>query len=384
MIQAASFMHHARERGFRLFTGVPCSYLKPFINYALDAPELDYVGAANEGDAVAIAAGADLAGRRSVVMLQNSGLGNAVNPLTSLNAPFRIPALLIVTWRGEPGGDPDEPQHELMGQITPRMLDLLGIRWEFFPTSEAKVVPALDQAVEHMDETRLPFALVMRKSSVAPHALRSGPTLSSPATPALTAADWPANPPGRDAVLRCVQAALGPGDAVIATTGYTGRALYALDDRPSQLYLVGSMGCASSVGLGVALAQPRRRVVVLDGDGAALMRLGVLATIGARRPPNLVHLLLDNERHESTGGQATVSSSADLAAVAAACGYPRVASAATLDDCTRALAEGGKELSFIHIKTGLGENQSLPRPIVTPRQVAARFRAWLLAGGAPR
>ena len=123
MIQAADFMHQARERGFRLFTGVPCSYLKPFINYVLDAPGLDYVGAANEGDAVAIAAGADLAGRRSVVLFQNSGLGHAVNPLTSLNAPFRIPALLIVTWRGEPGGDPDEPQHELMGQITPRMLD---------------------------------------------------------------------------------------------------------------------------------------------------------------------------------------------------------------------------------------------------------------------
>src|SRR5262249_20499679 len=178
-------------------------------------------------------------------------------------------------------------------------------------------------------------------------------------------------------------AAVRPGDAGNATPGYTGRALYALDDRPSQLYLVGSMGCASSVGLGVALAQPHRRVVVLDGDGAALMRLGALATIGARRPPNLVHLLLDNERHESTGGQATASRSADLAAVAAACGYPRVARAATPDDCTRALAEGGKELSFIHVKTGPGENQALPRPTVTPRQVAERFRAWL-AGRGPR
>jgi phosphonopyruvate decarboxylase len=377
MIQAASFMHQARERGFRLFTGVPCSYLKPFINYALDAPELEYVGAANEGDAVAIAAGAELAGRRSVVMFQNSGLGNAVNPLTSLNTPFRIPALLIVTWRGEPGGDPDEPQHELMGQITPRMLDLLGIRWGFFPTSEAEVAPALAQAVEHLEETRLPFALVMHKDSVAPHALRSRPTPAPLATPALPAADWPADPPGRDDVLRCVQAALGPGDAVIVTTGYTGRALYALDDRPSQLYMVGSMGCASSVGLGVALAQPHRRVVVLDGDGAALMRLGALAMIGARRPANLVHLLLDNERYESTGGQATLSRSADLAAVAAACGYPRVVRAASLDECVAALSAGGQELSFIHVKTGPGENGALPRPSVTPGQVAERFRAWL-------
>src|SRR5262245_42565326 len=385
MIQPASFVSQAREMGFRLFTGVPCSYLKPLINYTLGAPGVEYVGAANEGDAVAIAAGADLAGRRSVVMFQNSGLGNAVSPLTSLSAPFRIPALLIVTWRGEPGGDPDEPQHELMGQVTTGMLDLLGIRWGFFPTTEEEVAPALDRAVAHLDETRLPFALVMRKDSVAPHALRSRPALSPPATPALPAADWAADATGRDAVLRCVQAALRPGDAVIATTGYTGRALYALDDRPSQLYLVGSMGCASSVGLGLALAQPRRRVVVLDGDGAALMRLGALATIGHQRPPNLVHVLLDNERHESTGGQATVSHTADLAAVAAACGYPRVVRAGTADEAAAALAAAGGELTFVHVKTRPEAAQDLPRPDVPPWRAAERFRDWLrltAAGGA--
>src|SRR5262249_57684759 len=123
-------------------------------------------------------------------------------------------------------------------QITTRMLDLLGIRWGLFPTSEAEVAPALDRAVEHMNETRLPFALVMREGSVAPHTLRSRPALPPPAAPALPAADWPAGPPGRDDVLRCVQAALRPGDAVIATTGYTGRALYALGDRPAQPYLL--------------------------------------------------------------------------------------------------------------------------------------------------
>jgi phosphonopyruvate decarboxylase len=143
------------------------------------------------------------------------------------------------------------------------------------------------------------------------------------------------------------------------------------------LYLVGSMDCASGVGLGLALAQPRRRVIVLDGDGAALMRLGALATIGRRRPPNLVHGLLDNEGHESTGGQATVSHAVDLAAVAQACGYPRVIRAADLDVCARALEEGGTELSFIHVKTRPGENKDLPRPAVTPRQVAERLRRWL-------
>ena len=384
MIPATSFMHEAREQGFRLFSGVPCSYLKPFINYALDAPGLEYVGAANEGDAVAVAAGAYLAGWRAVVMFQNSGFGNAVNPLTSLNFPFRIPALLIVTWRGEPGGPADEPQHEQMGQVTPGMLDLLGIPWEPFPQAESEVGPALARAVKHMDETRLPYALLMRKDSVAPHALRPRPAPRPLPPQSLAPAAWPADAPGRDDVLRCVQGAVRPGDAVIATTGYTGRALYALDDRPSQLYLVGSMGCASSVALGVALAQPRRRVVVLDGDGAALMRLGALATIGESLPPNLIHLLLDNERHESTGGQATASRSSDLAAVAAACGYPSVVRATSLDECAAALSASGEGLSFIHVKTGPGENGGLPRPSVTPRQVAERFRAWLLAGRAPR
>ncbi len=377
MIQAASFVSQAREMGFRLFTGVPCSYLKPLINYVIDAPGLEYVGAANEGDAVAIAAGADLAGWRSVVMFQNSGLGNAVNPLTSLNATFHIPALLIATWRGEPGGAPDEPQHELMGQITPEVFDVLRIRWEYFPQAEAEVGPALARAVRHMETTHLPYGLVMKKGAVAPHPLQSRPAARPPAPGALAAAAWPAERPARDEVLRRVQDAAGPTDAVIATTGYTGRALYALDDRPSQLYVVGSMGCASSVGLGLALAQPHRRVVVLDGDGAALMRLGALATIGDRRPPNLVHVLLDNEMHESTGGQATVSSSVDLAAVARACGYPRVVRAASLDECTRALQERGTNLTFVHVKTWPGENEDLPRPTVTPRQVAERFRRWL-------
>ena len=133
MIEARAFIEAARERGFGLYTGVPCSYLKPFINYVIDSDQLRYVGAANEGDAVAIGAGAQLAGTRSVVMFQNSGLGNAVNPLTSLTYTFRIPVLLIPTLRGEPGGPADEPQHELMGAVTTDMLDLMNIQWEYFP-----------------------------------------------------------------------------------------------------------------------------------------------------------------------------------------------------------------------------------------------------------
>src|SRR5262245_709989 len=139
MIAPDRFVASLMRRGYRLFTGVPCSYLKPFINYAIDSQLLRYVPAANEGDAVAIASGAELGGMHSVVMFQNSGLSNAVSPLTSLNAIFKIPVLLIVTWRGEPGGKPDEPQHELMGAITPQLLELMRVRWEPFPVDEAAV-----------------------------------------------------------------------------------------------------------------------------------------------------------------------------------------------------------------------------------------------------
>ncbi len=156
MIPAATFIEAARERGFALYTGVPCSYLKPLINYCIDTDGLLYIGAANEGDAVAIAAGAGLGGVASVAMFQNSGLGNAVSPLTSLTETFRLPILLIVTLRGEPGGAPDEPQHEMMGNITPSLLELMDIRWEYFPADEDKVADALDRAVSHMAASAAP------------------------------------------------------------------------------------------------------------------------------------------------------------------------------------------------------------------------------------
>ena len=379
MLQASSFMQQARELGFDLFTGVPCSYLKPFINYTIDAPELAYIGAANEGDAVAIASGSELAGRRSVVMFQNSGFGNTVNPLTSLNAIFRIPVLLIVTWRGEPGGNPDEPQHELMGQITKELFDTMHLPYAMFPQDEGEIAPVLRRAVNEMEHTGLPFGLIMPHGAVADHALKTPPQPRAITMNALSAPNWPVTLPTRMEVLRTVQSSARATDALIATTGFTGRALYALEDRSSQLYLVGSMGCAGTLGLGVAVAQPQRRVIVLDGDGAALMRLSALPTIGYERPQNLVHILLDNEIHESTGGQATVSHSVDLAAVAQACGYPRVIRAGTLDEVAAAIDEAGEELTFIHVKTAPGGTKDLPRPTVKPYEVAARFRAWLHA-----
>ena len=168
MIEAQQFIHAASQRGIDFYAGVPCSYLTPFINQVITSPDIQYVGAANEGDAVAIGAGAELGGRRAVVMFQNSGLGNAVSPLTSLNYVFRIPVLDITTLRGEAGGAPDEPQHELMGEITTRLLEEMQIPWEYFPAEEAEIKPALDRALAHMDSERRPYALVMRKGTVKP------------------------------------------------------------------------------------------------------------------------------------------------------------------------------------------------------------------------
>jgi phosphonopyruvate decarboxylase len=377
MIPASSFVEATRAHGFALWTGVPCSYLKPFINYVIDTPDLAYVGAANEGEAVAIASGADLGGKRAVVMFQNSGFGNAVNPLTSLNMIFKVPVLVITTLRGEPGGAHDEPQHELMGEITPGLFDLMRIPWEFFPTEESEVAGVLARAVAHMDAKRTPYGLVMKKDSVADHKLKTK-AAPKPIAP-FQVAPWSYGDalPSRRDVLSAVQRAARPTDALVATTGFTGRALYALDDRPSQLYMVGSMGCASAFGLGLAWAQPARRTIVLDGDGAALMRLGALATVGYERPGNLLHIVLDNEVHDSTGGQATVSHSVDLAGVAAACGYPRVIRAHTAAEVEAIVRDQPAELTFVHVKTAPGEAGNLPRPKETPVQVIDRMRAWL-------
>jgi phosphonopyruvate decarboxylase len=376
VITAASFCRAARTRGFGLYSGVPCSYLTPFIDHVLADPGLRYVGAADEGCAVAIACGAELGGTRAVVMMQGSGLGNAVNPLTSLAAPFAIPVLLVVTWRGEPGGAPDEPQHGLMGAITTRLLELMGIPWEAFPAEDAAIEPALERAVGSMQRTGIPFALVMRKGTV-----EAGPAVSRPearaSLPPLEPAAWPTERPSRRELLAALLRATTPDDVVVATTGYTGRELYALGDRPNQLYLVGSMGCASSVGLGLACAAPSRRVLVVDGDGAALMHLGAMATLGHERPPNLVHVVLDNEAHDSTGGQPTVSATTDLARVARACSYPRVLRAATADALAEAVARASGELTMVHAKARPGVGGTLPRPTVRPVEVAARIRAFV-------
>lgn len=383
MIEAAQFVEAARRRGFTWYAGVPCSFLTPFINYVLQDPALHYVSAANEGDAVALIAGVALGarnGERGVTMMQNSGLGNAVSPLTSLTWTFRLPQLLIVTWRGEPGVA-DEPQHALMGPITPSLLETMEIPWEPFPREADAIEPALARAAEHMDKTGRPYALVMHKGSVAPYPLAQQATPRTSVSAAR--AQWRNTPPEtlpsrRDALERVIAHTPIDSTVVLASTGFCGRELYALNDRANQLYMVGSMGCVTPLALGLALARPDLSVVALDGDGAALMRMGAFATIGAYAPANLTHLLLDNGAHDSTGGQATVSAHVSFAGVAAACGY---ASAIEGDDLSVVdalfaspsadAARSGPRFACLTIRRGTPDD--LPRPTITPTDVKARL-----------
>ena len=377
MIQASEFVEKAKGLGFDFWAGVPCSFLTPFINYTINDKGLTYISSANEGDAVAVASGAALGGHRAVAMMQNSGLGNAVSPLTSLNHVFRIPILLIVTLRGEPGLR-DEPQHKLMGQITPELLDVMQIPWSWFPGSKEGVSEVLQKAVSHMDATGRPYALIMKKGMVAPNQLKQAPVQAVPVSGGELKAKNPGHePPARHDVLTQLVSGSSVSETVlIASTGFNGRELYAIADRPNQLYMVGSMGCAAAFGLGLSLVRPDKKIIVIDGDGAVLMRMGNLATVGAYGGDNFYHLLLDNHVHESTGGQATVSSAVDFWQLAAACGYECVSSTVKNDcDISGFLQE--KSPAFLLVETSKGVPEGLPRPSIKPAAVARRLMQHL-------
>ena len=376
MITADDFLIPAQKLGYNFYTGVPCSFLTPFINRAISSDQIDYVGAASEGEAIAIAAGAWLAGRKTVVMCQNSGLGNCVNPITSLNYPFRIPTLLITTWRGQPGVK-DEPQHELMGQITQSVMELMRVRCMAFPGTPEDIVDILDAAELTIKQDSLPFGLIMKKDSVKPEKLdQLTPKIKS--TGVYKDLQTGSIETNRYKTLETVIKLSSDRTGIIATTGKCGRELFTIADRPQHIYQVGSMGGASGMGLGLAL-NTDKSVVVLDGDGAALMKMGTIATIGANSPKNLIHIILDNGVHDSTGGQATVSAHIDFAQVALACGYRFAATTDGLMSFSEAFSEatGNNGPALIHAKINTGSIKGLGRPTLSPQDVARRFKAFI-------
>ncbi len=376
MIEARDFVDACVKRDFSLWSGVPCALLDPFIEYVTGSRNLDYVAATSGGEALAIAAGAALGGRGGVAICPNTSLGDMVDPLTSLIFPYRLPLLLIVTQRGsEELGD--GPPQELLGRITGELLARLRVESEPFPEEVAAIEPALARAAESMESNGLPFAFVMQRPCVEapPRRERPRPARRVCEESAGSFLRDPAQRMTRLEAVRAIREALTGEEAVIASTGGAGRELFALGHRSHQFYVAGSLGGAAALGLGVARARRRRNVVVLDGDGAALMRLGTLATIGHCGPPRLTHVLLDNEAHETTGGQPSAAASIDLAAVAVACGYANVWRTDDPAELAARIAEAQKRKgpSFVHVKLRLS-GEPAPGPLrLAPVQIKHQF-----------
>jgi phosphonopyruvate decarboxylase len=374
MIETQAFGKILKDTGFDFYSGVPCSFLKDLINYAIN--ECEYVMATNEGDAVAISSGAALGGRKAVVLMQNSGLTNATSPLTSLNYSFRLPVLGFVSLRGEPGLQ-DEPQHELMGQITTQMLSLMEVKWEYLADTLEEATHQVARANAAIEGGHT-FFFVVKKGTFDKVALRPQ-TLATGANERLQTQTGANEMPIRTEALKTLHRLRDDHTVLLATTGKTGRELFEVGDTPHNLYMVGSMGCISSLGLGLALARPEKRVMAIDGDGALMMRMGAMPTLGYYRPGNLLHVLLDNHAHDSTGGQATVSHAMDLVAIAAASGYTRAIHAHSLAELEQAVNhwKQAPALTFLYMEISAGSPPQLGRPTVKPHEVKERLMQFL-------
>ncbi|MBR4700990.1 MAG: phosphonopyruvate decarboxylase [Oscillospiraceae bacterium] len=360
--------------GSDFYTGVPDSQLKALCGYLIRTYGTDpkhHIIAANEGNCAALAAGYHLAtGRVPVVYMQNSGEGNIVNPAASLlnERVYAIPTVFIVGWRGEPGIH-DEPQHSFQGKITRSLLDLMEIRsFVIGKDTTDNEVRAVMAEFRPLLEAGKDVAFVIRKGAL---------TDSEPVTYS--------NPysMNREEIIRHIAAASGK-DPIVSTTGKASRELFEIRAANGQshkydFFTVGSMGHSSSIALGVALNQPYRRVWCIDGDGSVLMHMGAMAVIGAYKPENLIHVVINNEAHETVGGMPTVAGHTDLVAVAKACGYPYAARVERFEDLDRELAaaKARRALTFLEVKAALGARADLGRPTTTALENKKNFMRCL-------
>jgi phosphonopyruvate decarboxylase len=380
MISGLKLSKSLIENDDLLFTGVPCSLLKPITDPLYYKDNSKYIIAANEGDAVAIASGFYLGGKVGLVTMQNSGLGNAVNPLTSLNFTYSIPISLLISMRGSSDDYRDEPQHELMGSITEELLELLSIKVHLSKTNLLRDFEIWSNQLCNNVETTafLIFRnqVVLDEKYIIPSSnhLIARPDQKSFNTELNTQNSEDATIT-RAQLIEFIMGIISDDDIIVSTTGYTSRELNTICDRNLNFYTVGSMGCASSIGLGIASVS-KKRVIVLDGDGAAIMRMGALTTIGMINPPNLIHILIDNGLHESTGGQPTASTK--LEKVAIACGYKHVISTVSLRELGQQFSNTSVGSTFINIKVKPGVIKKLPRPTISPKENAKRFRESIL------
>ena len=353
MIDVANFVKCLQKTDIDFFVGVPDSLLKSFCAYVTDNCGENHIITANEGGAVGLAAGHYLAtGKPALVYMQNSGQGNAVNPLASLADPdvYSIPMVLLVGWRGEPGIK-DEPQHVKQGKVTISLFETLGIPTEVLPDDEVAALAVTQRMAERAKTESRPVALVVRKGLFAEYKLKNKkPDI----------AELP-----REQAIEAVLKSLPEGAVVVSTTGMISREVYETRERLGQdhsrdFLTVGSMGHAIMIALGIARAQPTRKVFCLDGDGAGIMQMGNLAIAGQSGCTNLTHIVFNNAAHDSVGGQPTVGGAVDLPAIASACGYNR---------------EGAP--AFKEIKVAKGARKDLGRPKEPPQVNKALYMKTL-------
>lgn len=366
MIVPNRFYEALNAAGIELFAGVPDSLLASLCAYIDDASRPDqHIITANEGNAIALGAGFHLAtGKSAAVYMQNSGLGNAVNPLASLTAAevYRIPMLLIIGWRGEPGVA-DEPQHIKQGLITREQLDILGIPyWILDAASDADTTLAV--ALEAMHRLGTPVALLVRKDTFSVYKSKRKAAFETPLK--------------REDALREVLD-LCEDRLIVSTTGKTSREVFELRkerNEPQKDFLtVGAMGHTASIALGVAIGNPCKQVVCIDGDGSVLMHLGALPIIGDVSPPNFLHVLLNNAAHESVGGQPTVADEVDFAAISRACGYRSYELATDANSIRRAWKSLANKPgpNMLEIRISTGARADLGRPTSTAEENKLSF-----------
>ncbi len=352
--------------GFGPFTGVPCSIIKDLITFIERSAEMEYYIATSEGEAMGIAGGFSLANRVPAVMMQNDGYGNAINPLSSLQLVYNLPTLLIITWRAQPGAREDAIQHRIMGKTLLALLETFDIPYSILDGSDdAKFLIEIKRAREYVEQTSRTYAMIIPRGYFEKYPFDKPPTA--------------VDKPRRIDCIKALAKLIDARDAVLGTTGYTGRELYQEIRRPGIFYAAGSMGCITSIGLGIAMEKPDRRVYVLDGDGALLMKMGTLATIGYYRPGNFIHILFDNQAYESTGGQATVASVVDFPRSALGAGYVHAESVATVRDFERFIIKSRDMEGPImcHVQVQAGTLPNLERPSEGPEKLRDQFRAFL-------
>lgn len=372
MIRPQFFYDLLKANGTDFFTGVPDSLLKNFCAYLTDtADAVHHIIAANEGCAVGLASGHYFATNTiPLVYMQNSGLGNTVNPLLSLadKDVCAVPLLLMIGWRGEPGGVHDEPQHIKQGKVTCALLDAMEIPYAVLEADEEKAAVQITNAYKTIKERSAPFALVIRKDCFASYTLKSNECV-------------PAEMSREQAIAQII--AHAPLNAVfVSTTGMASRELYELREKNRQKHdmdflTVGSMGHASQIALGIALCEQDKTVICIDGDGAAIMHLGAFSTIGTQKPKNMVHIVLNNGAHDSVGGQSTVGRKINLCAIAAACGYVHAACVRTQEELMTALTNAAVGPLFIEVMVSKGSRPDLGRPKSSPIENKKAFMALL-------